>query len=162
MKRNKPITYEVDQKVSIQDMGREIWRGWITRLTKTQAVVAHDDDVTGERATARFRLSDRGFYAHGIGPGAYSRERLLVPLKGKHKRPKAKVRGDGKVDLVPADDLKEILNALAGAYDHWGIVSWFQRPREQLGGRTPLQAIDDGDVAKVKSLALSLGGMQAT
>lgn len=58
--------------------------------------------------------------------------------------------------------MDEIRAILAGAYDAHGIDLWFSRPRVALGGRTPLEAIEDGDIDQVKQLALSLGGMQAT
>jgi len=57
---------------------------------------------------------------------------------------------------------------LAGAYNHYGIVRWFQRPRRALGGQSPAQRLagewtpDDHQITQVAELAASLTAMSAT
>jgi hypothetical protein len=57
---------------------------------------------------------------------------------------------------------------LRGAYNDYGIRRWFQRPRAQLGGRSPeeylprLWSPDSAEVAAVRALAASLSGSPAT
>lgn len=63
----------------------------------------------------------------------------------------------------PKTKMEAIFDALRGGYTVEGIIDWFSRHRTQLGGRTPAQAIDDGDLEKVWRLALTLNeGMIAT
>jgi len=54
------------------------------------------------------------------------------------------------------NQLECIFQCLAGSYNHHGIINWFSRPRGQLNGRTPSQAIDDGDIKAVVRLAKGL------
>jgi hypothetical protein len=49
--------------------------------------------------------------------------------------------------------LQQIFEYLAGSWTHQGIIEWFNRPRHLLNGRTPAQAIDDGDMKLVLELA---------
>lgn len=57
------------------------------------------------------------------------------------------------VPLEKKSALQEIFDTLAGSWNHHGVINWFARPRVQLGGRTPSQAIDDGDIKLVLALA---------
>ena len=53
---------------------------------------------------------------------------------------------------------------LAGSYNAFGIRRWFERPRQQLAGRSPRAelgadwSVDDATAAQVKSLAQALVG----
>jgi hypothetical protein len=53
---------------------------------------------------------------------------------------------------------------LAGAYNAVGVRRWFERPRSQLGGRTPRQVLrrgwspDDPSVQRVRELAAAVAG----
>jgi hypothetical protein len=53
---------------------------------------------------------------------------------------------------------------LAGAYNRLGIRRWFERPRSQLAGRSPRQALrrgwspDDSPAQQVRELAAALAG----
>lgn len=49
--------------------------------------------------------------------------------------------------------LKESIEHLEHAFTPRGVVQWFDRRRYQLGGRTPIQALVDGDLEEVVSLA---------
>lgn len=57
---------------------------------------------------------------------------------------------------------------LAGAYNHYGIVRWFDRPRRALAGQSPAQRLtgdwtpDDETVVEVAALAADLTVMSAT
>lgn len=42
---------------------------------------------------------------------------------------------------------------LSGSYNKEGIDAWWERPRNLLGGRTPLQAFLEGDTEQVLALA---------
>jgi hypothetical protein len=45
---------------------------------------------------------------------------------------------------------------LRGAYTEEGAEKWFDRRRTQLDGKTPNEALREGDIEKVTSLALTL------
>ncbi len=55
---------------------------------------------------------------------------------------------------------------LAGAYNDFGMRRWFERPRSQLGGRSPRQALgpgsspDDAAALQVRALSSVLSGAQ--
>lgn len=57
-----------------------------------------------------------------------------------------------------------VVGDLAGSYNAFGIRRWFDRPRQQLAGRSPRAAlgaewsVDDARAAQVKSLAQALVG----
>ena len=61
-----------------------------------------------------------------------------------------------------------VVEHLAGAYDEIGIRRWFDRPRTQLGGKSPAQALagdwspEDEAAARVRELAGTLGFSPAT
>ena len=63
--------------------------------------------------------------------------------------------------------LAMVVADLAGAYNHFGIRRWFERPRAQLGGKSPRQvlgqdwAVDDEATHQVRALASVLTGAQA-
>lgn len=63
--------------------------------------------------------------------------------------------------------LAMVVADLAGAYNDFGIRRWFERPRSQLGGRSPRRmlgenwAVDGKAAAQVRALARSLVGAQA-
>lgn len=62
--------------------------------------------------------------------------------------------------------LAMVVADLAGAYNDFGIRRWFERPRTQLGGRSPRQtlgedwAVDDEAAQQVRALACTLTGAQ--
>lgn len=57
-----------------------------------------------------------------------------------------------------------VVGDLAGSYNAFGIRRWFDRPRQQLAGRSPRAAlgadwsVDDAQAARVRSLAQALVG----
>jgi hypothetical protein len=57
---------------------------------------------------------------------------------------------------------------LAGAYNDYGVVRWFDRPRRALGGQSPAQLLtgswtpDDQRVAEIANLAADLTAMTAS
>jgi hypothetical protein len=57
-----------------------------------------------------------------------------------------------------------VASDLAGAYNELGIRRWFERPRAQLGGRSPRQALgtdwdpSDPGAGQVRALAAALAG----
>jgi hypothetical protein len=57
-----------------------------------------------------------------------------------------------------------VVGDLAGSYNAFGIRRWFERPRQQLAGRSPRTtlgpdwSVDDAQTAQVKSLAEALVG----
>ena len=57
-----------------------------------------------------------------------------------------------------------VVGDLAGSYNAFGIRRWFERPRQQLAGRSPRAelgadwSVDDASAAQVKSLAQALVG----
>ena len=59
-----------------------------------------------------------------------------------------------------------VVSDLAGAYNRFGIRRWFERPRAQLGGRSPRAELGpdwspDGDAAtRLRTLASALSGAQ--
>jgi hypothetical protein len=59
----------------------------------------------------------------------------------------------------------ELREALGGSYNAEGIARWFNRPRAQLGNKTPRQVLlaasgpDDPGVERVRHLAWSLAGL---
>jgi uncharacterized protein (DUF2384 family) len=61
-----------------------------------------------------------------------------------------------------------IVSDLMGSYNDFGIRRWFERPRPQLGGRSPRAVLkrgwspDDEAVRRVRSLATALAGSGAT
>jgi hypothetical protein len=63
--------------------------------------------------------------------------------------------------------LAMVVADLAGAYNDFGIRRWFERPRSQLGGRSPRRmlgenwVVDGKAAAQVRALARSLVGAQA-
>lgn len=62
--------------------------------------------------------------------------------------------------------LAMVVADLAGGYNDFGIRRWFERPRAQLGGKSPRQtlgadwSVDDAAAAKVRALAAALNGAQ--
>ena len=62
--------------------------------------------------------------------------------------------------------LAMVVADLSGAYNTFGIRRWFERPRTQLGGRSPRQMlgiewqVDDQGAARVRALAAALSGPQ--
>jgi hypothetical protein len=62
--------------------------------------------------------------------------------------------------------LAMVVADLAGAYNDFGIRRWFMRPRSQLDGRSPRQALgaawspDDAAAMRVRALAAVLAGAQ--
>mgnify|MGYP001546897527 FL=1 len=54
--------------------------------------------------------------------------------------------------------IEEVREHLMGSYTFEGTEMWFNRPRVQLGGKTPIQAIMEGPdgIKKVMDLAESL------
>lgn len=93
---------------------------------------------------------------------------LLAKLLG---RSVASVRmyGNGRRPVPPLiarrlNWIHQILFDLAGGYGAPGIRAWFERPRAQLGQRSPLEILGpswqptDVDVAKVANLAATLRG----
>jgi hypothetical protein len=60
--------------------------------------------------------------------------------------------------------LTRIIAALIGSYNDYGVRRWFERPRAQLGGRSPAEVIvdakneDDPQLAQVIALAEALVG----
>ena len=69
-------------------------------------------------------------------------------------------------DLVAARVhlLALVVSDLAGAYNQLGVRRWFERPRTQLGGKSPRQVLrgswtpDDADVRQLQALAAALAG----
>ena len=61
-----------------------------------------------------------------------------------------------------------VVGDLAGAYNEIGIRRWFDRPRTQLGGKSPAQVLagdwspEDEAAARVRELAGTLGFSPAT
>lgn len=59
-----------------------------------------------------------------------------------------------------------IVADLAGGYNDFGIRRWFERPRAQLAGASPREAlghdwgVDDASATKVRALAAALNGAQ--
>lgn len=66
--------------------------------------------------------------------------------------------------------LATVLQHLSGTYTPWGLRRWFERPRSQLDGRSPLQVLvgagdwtpKDPAAKSVATLARALLGMPAT
>ena len=59
-------------------------------------------------------------------------------------------------DFKTLDEAKEFVNwCLEGGYNDFGIARWWERPRQQLGGRTPEEAWSDS-AASVIELAIRL------
>jgi hypothetical protein len=62
--------------------------------------------------------------------------------------------------------LAMVTSDLAGGYNHLGMRRWFQRPRAQLKGQSPRQALgtswhpDDAAATQVRALASALNGAQ--
>lgn len=62
------------------------------------------------------------------------------------------------------DWVAAVVDNLHGAYNELGVRGWFQRPRPQLDGLTPLQALganwrpEDPSVRRIATLAASLDG----
>lgn len=62
--------------------------------------------------------------------------------------------------------LAMVVADLSGAYNAFGIRRWFERPRSQLGGRSPRESlgadwkVDDEAAARVRALAAALSGAQ--
>ena len=86
----------------------------------------------------------------------------LLPYSGERVRLR-------DVTLADADLLDAWNGAVEpGSYNDFGIHRWFERPRSQLGGRSPKAALkggfrpDDGDVRRVRALAAALVGGGAT
>jgi len=61
-----------------------------------------------------------------------------------------------------------IVSDLAGTYNEFGIRRWFERPRAQLGERSPAAMLkrgwtpDEESARRVRALAASLSGAGAT
>lgn len=50
----------------------------------------------------------------------------------------------------------ELYDILQGSYTVSGFRKWLERPRPAfLDGKTPIQAIEDGEYEKVKNIAIS-------
>lgn len=65
-------------------------------------------------------------------------------------------RMPGMSDFESLDEAKEFVNwCLEGGYDDFGIESWWHRPRQQLGGRTP-EAVWPESAEQVMELAIRL------
>ncbi len=62
--------------------------------------------------------------------------------------------------------LAMVASDLAGAYNHAGMRRWFERPRAQLGGKSPGATLgadwhpDDDEAVQVRALAAALSGAQ--
>jgi hypothetical protein len=62
-----------------------------------------------------------------------------------------------KVGLMPG--VRECLAELVGSgSDQWSVMRFFLAPSEQLGGRTPLALLRDGEIAGAVALARSVAG----
>lgn len=62
----------------------------------------------------------------------------------------------------PIAGLKETLAAWDGAVDPWTVASWLSTEQPELDGRTPRQALIDGDTADVVTLARQASGRLAS
>lgn len=58
--------------------------------------------------------------------------------------------------------LKESIEHLEHAFTPLGVVQWLNRRRHQLDGRTPIQALIEGDLEEVVSLAEGSRSSDAT
>ncbi|MGQ0669492.1 MAG: hypothetical protein ACT4PO_07455 [Actinomycetota bacterium] len=64
--------------------------------------------------------------------------------------------------------LAKVVADLLGAYNEFGVLRWFDRPRAALGGRSPAEVLagdwdpDAEGPLGVRSLARSLAGASAT
>ena len=121
------------------------------------------DTHVGQHVLPRFAASLQeaglGYAAHLLpaGEGAKSwaeLERLVDWLLSEHVE-----RSDNIVALGGG-----VVGDLAGSYNAFGIRRWFERPRQQLAGRSPRAelgadwSVDDATAAQVKSLAQALVG----
>lgn len=102
------------------------------------------------------RVLDIDDLASLLGTSAVSLRRYLA---GTRSMPDVLANRTHWLALVASD--------LAGAYNEIGIRRWFERPRAQLGGRSPRQALgaewdpEDPDAERVRSLASALAGVGA-
>lgn len=102
------------------------------------------------------RVLDIDDLASLLGTSAVSLRRYLA---GTRSMPDALAARTHWLALVASD--------LAGAYNEIGIRRWFERPRAQLGGRSPRQALGaewdpaSPDAEQVRSLAVALAGVGA-
>jgi hypothetical protein len=62
----------------------------------------------------------------------------------------------------PEERIVSILEAAARTYTPEGVGIWLTGRKRSLGGRSPLQALRDGDVDAVVQIAAGLDGMVAT
>jgi hypothetical protein len=57
----------------------------------------------------------------------------------------------------PLAGLSDVIRALSGVWQPLTLVSWMTAPNRQLGWRTPVQALHDGDPEAVHELARRVG-----
>lgn len=87
----------------------------------------------------------------GIGP--LTEEEIIEAVRASRRE----VRGPGSRTTV-----EKVHDILAGSYSPAGIDGWWERPRHQLNGRTPAQAVDDGDDELVIAIAEAVRDMSTT
>lgn len=75
--------------------------------------------------------------------------------------PNAALRERREMEIEPVNleksptQMERLFISLTTHYNHHGIFSWLSKPKVELGGRTPSQAIDDGDIKLVVELSES-------
>lgn len=75
---------------------------------------------------------------------------------GMNKTPRSYRLPKWQFEPVLWDALPALTHAL-GSGDGWSLLSFLESPCGGLGGRTPRQAIEQGDVARAIDLAMAMG-----
>lgn len=80
---------------------------------------------------------------------------LAIKDRGQWRYPAWQFDPDGADGVI--DGLPEVLRALTGARTEIARARWFTTPKPLLAGRTPVQALRDGDVDEVIAEARAVG-----
>ncbi len=57
---------------------------------------------------------------------------------------------------MSSESTRRVVELLLPVLDDAGVRAWLERPRHQLGDRTPRELLDEGDDDAVLALALAL------
>lgn len=57
---------------------------------------------------------------------------------------------------MSSESTRRVVALLLPVLDDHGVRGWLERPRHQLGDRTPQELLDEGDDATVLAMALAL------
>ena len=167
-----PVLQAVDLEVLVE-LARELQKRGIATLASAALVRAARSEPIDDAALAealRATIAAVAASPHPEGEWRAARELLdddlLARLVGVSS---SSLRRYAKGDRKTPDDaawrlhlVVQVLAALSGSYNGYGVRRWFLRPRSTLGGATPADVLERGEpedeVRRVVALAEALLG----